>query len=520
MKLHNIILKLYGLLGFLKTANAIEDDIEQGNITLSVTNEGTINRKITKDQTSCIKNNYVRIVLNSVYMLLIFGILSWIILASIIEAGIHQDGRFFTSNFFAIMYLVQYITGILFYKDKFNKIDKHKIVSLSYVISILVSLILAGSAIVFMINNLSINIYSYYYENSNGVGRIFLYIILGLNKFYSYGIYLINVITFVSTLFNQKSKIMNYKTKLERGINDSVDDTISIMIQEYSELQQNYKKTVNDLNNIFASITVFGLLGTYFTILNINTPFTDVFSYIDLALFVIIEGIYIYSINRIKNILADIKSLVGSPRFVIKYLGKSELVGINGDIYDDYLENDTNIPLTPIKKDTDDIIPISPSVIKLSPKKRVGTTPPPILITSLGANKEPVNPILPNTLRSTMVSRTFITPISDSPRTPITSRQNKDLLNIIYKSSKDDKNSQDPNKKMDMIKSIIFRNLIMTNENCINLDWMILYDKLSEPWECFHIFGFDIDDSQLIQQFISIVLGMLGLLRLNVKIGL
>ena len=130
-------------------------------------------------------------------MLFVIGVLSWIIIASIILSGMYQDGRYFTSKLFAVMYLTQYITGIFFYKTKFLKYDKsenqYSITLLLYITSILISLILSGSSIIFMINGMNINIHSYYFNNGNNVGKIFLYIILALDKFYSYGIYLIKI---------------------------------------------------------------------------------------------------------------------------------------------------------------------------------------------------------------------------------------------------------------------------------------------------------------------------------------
>lgn len=570
MNCHTIFLKLYGLRGVMQTSGQEgdnESDIEQGNIVISVNpSDGEIEKKVTTDKTSCIENDTVRLLLNSIYMLFVFGLLLWVIILAIVKSAIYSDGRYFSSNLFAVLYLVQYVTGTLFYNDKFfsdvmhSMRDHHNFILMLYVGSTLFSIVLSASAVIFLVNGLNVNIYTNLYDKASDSGKIFVNIILALDKFYGYGIYFINVITFASVLIYQKSKIANYKQKLERDIDGNSDDTISVMIQEYSEIQENYGNTVNALNNIFASITIFGIIGSYFTIINYNTPFIGVFSYIDTVLFILIEAAYIYSINKIKNILADIKSLVGSPKFVMKYLGKCELVGINGDIYDNYIENvsisdeendltstsglevdDNDIKLSNVKKRQTALKKSNPdcnsngktdntSNLNLENLHKLTVSSSPIatggaknvtprkFVNSAAKSNTDVNdnkksrdiPILP------------IPSLSGQPfpqTLPIkTSRQNKDVLNVIYKSLQTD-NVKDLNKKVDMIKTIIFRNLILTNENCINLDWIILYDKLSEPWECFHIFGFDIDDSQLIQQFISIALGMLGLLRLNVKMG-
>jgi hypothetical protein len=88
-------------------------------------------------------------------------------------------------------------------------------------------------------------------------------------------------------------------------------------------------------------------------------------------------------------------------------------------------------------------------------------------------------------------------------------------MKIIHESIA--KKDIDGNRKIDLIKNIMFRNLIVTHENGIDIQWVLLYNKLSEPWDQFSIFGFDMDDDQLIQKFIFVGLSFFGILRLNDK---
>jgi hypothetical protein len=80
-------------------------------------------------------------------------------------------------------------------------------------------------------------------------------------------------------------------------------------------------------------------------------------------------------------------------------------------------------------------------------------------------------------------------------------------------------NSDDMNKKIDFIKTIVFREMIITTENGINLDWIILYNKLADPWERFVVCGFEINDSQIFQQILALGSGALGVLEISKMIG-
>ena len=476
MRFYTYFLKIYGLKEIILNdeTNSNEDDIEQGQqgeIVLEIDGSNSIKTSVITEKKQFFKNNMVRHLINISYIVFIICILSWLIIASIVESAIESDGRYFTSSMFTIMYLLQYIAGIIFYRQNFFKdtiknIKEHHIKLLVlYISSFVLSLLISSLAVTLLLNNLNVSIYDKFYNGSNDIGKVFIAILLVINRFYAYNIFFINVITFSSILINQQMKINNYRKKLEEIINNNNNDiTISDMIIEYTNLQNYHKMAVGSLNNIFSSITIVGLIGCYFTILNYSTPFVGIFSYIDIGFFVIIEIIYIYSISGIKRTIGDIKKLIGSPKFVIKFLGRSELANISGDVYNNYNGTDNNI-----SNDVNDEIEM------------------------FDVNKD-------------------ITNVN-------TKSKRRDTIRMINDDIHLNNGQCDINKKVDIIKNMLYRNIILSTESGIDLDWMILYDKLLEPWECFNIFGFDIDDNQLVQKFVFVVFGLLGILRLNAKIG-
>ena len=80
-------------------------------------------------------------------------------------------------------------------------------------------------------------------------------------------------------------------------------------------------------------------------------------------------------------------------------------------------------------------------------------------------------------------------------------------------------NSLEKEKKIDLIKNMTFRNIILSNQNGISLDWIVLYNKLTENWQPFKLFSYEIDDAQIVQKLVVIVLGFSAIIRLNFKIG-
>jgi hypothetical protein len=431
MKFYDFFLKLYGLQKIISLKEFKYQTKLQNNedIIIEIDETNTIKRNNVNIQKTSIFSNILINILNYFYMAFIFSILLFPLITSIVLASIYQDGRYFTACMFPIMYFLQYLTGIIFYKKEFYKIamknmkDHHGIFLLLYISALILSTAIATSSLIFLYHSLNINVYTKLLFLSNYSQQIILSFSLFIDKFFSYNIYFINLITFVSILTVLKNKINTYKKKLKIIIDNNNNITICDMVKEYIELQEYHKKSVNSLNNIFTTITIFGLIGCYFTIINFNTDFIGVFDYINVAFYIIIDCIYFYSINQIQNITSDIKVIIGSSKFVIKFLTKSDLVSVTGDIYDDY-----NLD-----------------------------------------------------------------------------KKNKDKNKNI-------------DKKLDIIKNISYRNVILSNEISVDLDWIILYNKLLEPWECFSVFGFAIDDTALLQKFISIVLGLLGILQLNIKI--
>ena len=282
-----------------------------------------------------------------------------------------------------------------------------------------------------------------------------------LENFYSYNIFFVNIIVFASILNYQRIGIKTYLEKLEIIINGNAENmTVSSILEEFSKMQSHYRETVRNMNFMFTSITIIGLISSYFALMNINTKFDGINTYIDLALFVIIEGVYIITIGQINDTKGDIRTIIGSPTFVSKFLDKNQLGPVFGDIYNENIQsshNETNI-----------------EAVRMN--------------------------------QSTM-----------SLRKSNTRGDNNRIIMDTYEAI--NRGLDDSEKKIDLIKNMTFRNIIISNQNGISLDWLVLYNKLSEDWQPFKLFSYDITDTQIVQKMAIIIFGLSAIIRLNFKIG-
>ncbi|QKF93979.1 hypothetical protein QKU48_gp0521 [Fadolivirus algeromassiliense] len=513
MKFHNIFLKSYGLKGFIgdKLINK-QNDIESGSIEITIQNDRVI-KKVSEPHIVWYRNRIVKNIINWIYMVFVLCAVSWPCIFSIGKSIKESDAKYFFSNMFAFMYLSQYIIGIILYRNKFfsdsmkDTDEKNKVLLLLiYIVSCILVIILTVTSIMLLLFSVNINIFSDIYRNANAAEKVFLVIGIAIEKFYSYNIFFVNVIAFSYILIEHSKSIKSYKKKLNQIVKENINDiSITDIIKEYTELKEYYSNSVRRLNNLFTSITIFGLFGCYFTIMNYDNKFIGVFTYIDVVCFIGVEAIYIYSINRIKKAANDIKDIISSTRFVIRFLDRSELSNIYGDIYENYNKNnskDNEEEKIYIKDEIDKDPVLDKNKPKTGKKEKQKLS-----VTNTDDTDNKLHQ-LPNTKENIKVTPRFISPRSINRQI---------IMETLDEVSR---NQPDINKKINIIKTILLRTSITTNENAIELDWIILYNKLLEDWENFKVFGFEFDDASIIQKLTIIVLGLIGILQLNDKIGL
>lgn len=397
-----------------------ENDIEE----LELNTDGTATIHKIEQNINWYRKNKIRKLINIIYILFVL-IIHLLTPSYILYKGIYnKDINIITSNILYILFLTQYIVGYLYVsKNNYNKIildnNNFKKTTIFIIISSIILTVII--LLMYLLDQYTLM----YSELSSGKGIItktFLIIILIIEKYYSYSILLTNSVIFVEIFYHHKKNINSFLKNFEEILKETEIIDISTIIQEFSIIKTNHKKSVESLNNIFSDIIIISWISGYFIANNSLKRNIDNIHILNLSICLLIILFYIYIINSVKNSVDDIKGLVNSEKFQERYR--------------DY----TDVPLNDELK----INNFSDIVSKI---------------------------------------------INNSG-----SISNKQQNNIILKTA----------------------SMVSTNQEYT--EWLIINSKLSDNWENFKIFGFDIDDSSLFQKAIFIITTffMLSSLELNI----
>ena len=689
MKYYNFFYKLYGLQPIIKPRK--DDNVKE--IVFKIDDSDAVRDNYIYKDTLWYHNIVVQYIINYIYMFFVFSLLAWPCLYTVIKAIIEKDVGYFFNSMFIYMYLFQYIFGVILYNKSsiyasYRDLDSYdKYILYCKVGALIISVSLTALSIVFPLEGISTSVYYNTYDGLSTWGKILLILLVSLGHFYSYSIFFTNLITFGVIFCNHSMILKTFKNNLENIMdNDNNNITVRNIIEDYTEIRSAHSSSVDKMNNIFSSITVLGIIGCYFTIIYFGSEFIGAFTYIDIACFAIVEIIYIIIINRIKCRISGMKDFVNSYFFMRKFLDKTRVSTIKGDIYDNYnlknikddiFDDDISSPQGITPKDINESIFQKTETIlgdhdnqyrtkrlqyneyllklKTHPKSKVkdkkinekvninksiqaspvtnvknndvyqdkSTNVPKLkldlnkkeksksskgnVLTSfvkpqLNHHKKQTNlntnTILQSTQLITRLNSGLIINTSDNNITESSEDEdnnieiemevvidgekdnfakldNKFELNIedeennyneldelvgntcygSYNGSTSHTNNTDSfnesnhnnknqpvsrrgesyydnefnkikrstlkmDKKIDVIKHMCYGNTINSGQNSGQLDWIILYEKLSEPWEYFKVLGFEFDDVTLVQKFIVIIFGFLGLIGLSDELGI
>lgn len=437
--------KLYGLLDIISNDDNLTESSDNTMITVIYNEKGEeeVQETTIEKEKSCYQKNCCRFTINGTYKMFILLILLGGCIIPIVQSIITKNIKPLFNSIFTYMFFIQYVSGVILHGSDYYKMIQKKIHSHGYdkIIGMTYFCFFGVASLLSFIPIFDSNI------NLSNNTMVFYNVFIIVNRFVSYNIFFANSTLFVLMMYLHCCQIEKYKESLTKMINDNIAEVnINSIIEEYTEIKNDYSTTVGSMNNLCASIIVFTIIGTYFTIINIvgNT----VYSYIDTACGLAILVGYIISITIITNVVNDIKSLIDSPKFLSMFLQKNTFATMRGDIYKDYDLNETTPLVSPLKK------------------KNM-------------ANTKSIN------------NQIIIENIEQVPT------------------------HEDINKKTDAIKTIVLKNMIISTETGISIDWIVLYTKLSDPWERFMVCGFEINDSQIFQQMVALAGMALGVLEIS-----
>jgi hypothetical protein len=234
---------------------------------------------------------------------------------------------------FQILLVMQYILGIMyfrkqhFYKNISTKSDMINLLRVSAPFTIVISLSLAIVHTTLMVNDVNIHGYSEIYDSASGVSAVLLAILLFVDTLYSYLTFTINTCVFVINMVYHKQKVSEYATSLnDEYIRSDQDDTtkVNTIAKGYSLMKDLWDETVTVLNPFFTSLNFVGFVSIYFYVRAIKDNDISADEITNLILFVIVEVIYIISIQTVYKSISRISDATGSTPLVAMYFADDE----------------------------------------------------------------------------------------------------------------------------------------------------------------------------------------------------
>lgn len=315
----NRMLYFYGL--------KITKQKQEHEVIIQIDSENNIQTTTNTNQTDK-WTKYKPIITNIIHIFAIFCLIGWESFYVFINAIVIKNAKYFLCNIFSLMYLSQYLSVIWYIKKiKFGTIIKNEhLANIVLLCNIIISNIIPVLTIIFVVCDIHVNVYSDIYKKLNTVSSGFLCLLLYLSKYFSYSIFFVNVTIFTLIFMGHCFDIQNYVTKLNDIIDKKTTDVSSNMIiNDFCELKERHSMYVTIMNSLFSFVTFFGIIGSYFVLVNFGSEYTGALNYIDIGCFVLIESIYLYTITSVKRSVGDIQKIIFSQKYILHSLAKLDL---------------------------------------------------------------------------------------------------------------------------------------------------------------------------------------------------
>jgi hypothetical protein len=339
MRVIDVFFKVYGVKQLFKIGQEGTRQIRMTDIIVELNELGSDIKPPSKKRKCC--NIFCKVLLfiiSLLYSLFVLLIIVWPFAFAIALSAIHGQLEYVFVQIFTLVYVAQFVTGFIYYNSKSykdmirrNHRHKNKIIAL-LCIGFVVALTLAALMTILIALNLKMDIYNTLVKKMDTVQKVFFYILLFLTLFYSYNIFISNLIIFSVVLIIHCLELRAFENSFNSFIEDYRNEiTLMSIIDGYNHLKNINNKSINDLNNMFSSMTIIGGVGVYFLILLYAFHTYSVSYYVDIIIYTVVEIIYFYTIYSLKNHMQNIVSLGTSPKFMNRYLTKRKFYNFKGD---------------------------------------------------------------------------------------------------------------------------------------------------------------------------------------------
>lgn len=288
---------------------------------VSVTSSGSLGKKIV----------------NILYKTFVIMVISWYALYCISISIRDKNMSPILANLYSMLFAVQYYFGYSYYNSdiykhivtKYNVFSTHHAKVSTVIMSI--TLIMASVTTSLIGSGVNMSIYSIIYNSSkDDVGKCFFLIFMFIDRFYSYGILMTNMVIFIIIMFIHKGNIRSFYHTLEHKISSDDDIKIETIGFDFNAVKYEYSTTIESMNGIFSSVTIIGITGLFFIALDVSDN-VGVLQYIHAGMFAVIEILYFYAITVVKNTIGNISKFVTTNKFAQRYFVTNDTMNLNSE---------------------------------------------------------------------------------------------------------------------------------------------------------------------------------------------
>ena len=274
-------------------------------------------------------NSKCRKIGNIIYNLIICCLIGWQLIYAAVKYFEDYEIITLKNCIFQTVFLSQYIIGSIYFSRNhfYIKMQHNKKMYKKYTIAVYIGLMISVAIVIvsaILLNiGYKISVYTTIINNVTISNKIMVVILHIIEKFFSTTSYITNMITFSMIMIYHREKITSYRDKIENDKANLLTDFFVSITDEFHAMRDEYKNTIENINGMFNMLSVFGLLSLYFGLINIYDKKIFVMDIVNMAFFIIVESIYVYSINKVRNSIDTIKTKMTSNSIIRQVMGKS-----------------------------------------------------------------------------------------------------------------------------------------------------------------------------------------------------
>lgn len=271
-----------------------------------------------------------KVCLEYTYILFIFMTMFWMIPYTIYMTIRDNDITHIGRALFQFIVVLQYYNGIKyfgknhFYENIVSNSDLMSYMRLLIPIITFISCILTIFNVVFLGTGRVIHGYSDIYDNTNKISeKVLLLILCFFDSVYTYLTFTINACVFVINMLYHKKTVSVYSNSLINYIKNSMDTVqkLNIIAIEFSQMKDKFDQTVNCLTPFFTTLNFVGFIMIYFYLRAYSENKITAVEVVNMILFIIVEVIYIISIQAVNSNITNIADTISSNNVITTFFG-------------------------------------------------------------------------------------------------------------------------------------------------------------------------------------------------------